>query len=1154
MTIAADSWLPLVVDLVAKASIVWLLASVGSRTLAKLSSSVHHRVWGFASAVVVVLPALAWGVPGWRVPMLAGWAPVASRPATLPDHAEIAPDLIFPPSPLWSDHEPATLAQALPALDPIAPAREARRSLSSGDWLALIWAGGFLVVAVPTLVGLIGNESRRRRSRRVVDPDWLRLLDEVSAQLAIERPVTLIQTDEAVIPLTWGIMRPVILIPSAADAWSESTRRLVLLHELAHVARRDVGWHLLARLAAALYWFHPLAWLALARLRAEAEGAADDLVVAGGVAPSTYAAELLSLARRFRAPRFVLGLEMARTFPLEHRMIALFDDARSHAPLPRTTARALALVALMALTMGLIHPERSTAEPTTPPLPPPAPVVMPLDPPTPQAPAPPAEGRGRIEGRVVRDADGGVVAGATVQMVGPPPPGRTIASYQLFPRSATTDDQGRFAFADLQAGDYQVWSTVDDLTSRARMIGEHVILPPTGEGLKAVELRLKPGASLAADVKDQATGQPIAGATVHFRYGSFGPEFTTGADGRVVARPLTKEVWEIEVWAPNHALLKRQINLESGLPAAEVFLLGPGGAVEGIVRDPSGQPLAGVGLSLALFSDIHQVAYVETDKNGHYRLDHLALNQAFQIRLSKPDYQNATKPVTITAASRTLDIVLEPRPDGGSVAGLILGPDGRPVAGADVSNPGRSSNEVRATKTGPDGRYQLDNLFPPTTTGREIFIRAAGLAPERLEVTPGPRAAPAVVNATLKPGHQLNARAVDEDGQPLAGVTVYLDNRQIRQFSGESRTTKEDGRFTFDSLPTAAVAPTRLRLVEAGFSEIADRVVPLDTPSPTDVVLTVGGVIAGRVVDAITGQPVPRFNVRITFAANRGPNEPQNGLLSSLIDPGQNFDAPEGRFLLKSLVVGMSLRVMIAAPGFETLKVEPVVVSRSTSPAQRDYLLVPIVATNLVTYAGRLRQESGPVPVGTEVRLIARDRRDPADQSPAFGSWSMIRTGQAKDQPGVVRFLATTTDAEGRFRFDPVPRGAEVMLAWWGAGVGPEIRAGLDKLDAPGKAALDLTVDAPAKLVLVVDRAKFPTAERVDLNLQRALLFDSVDRDLPAPRSEVTIDNLAPGDYFLRLTPGFRPDPNQPNGLISPEPLATKRVIVQPGETLRVEF
>ena len=104
--------------------------------------------------------------------------------------------------------------------------------------------------------------------------------------------------------MTFGVLRPTVLLPEEARTWSGERRRVVLLHELAHVLRGDAATHLLARTALALHWWNPLAWTMWREFLKERERATDDLVLGAGTAASDYAGHLLEIARTMQvAPR-----------------------------------------------------------------------------------------------------------------------------------------------------------------------------------------------------------------------------------------------------------------------------------------------------------------------------------------------------------------------------------------------------------------------------------------------------------------------------------------------------------------------------------------------------------------------------------------------------------------------------------------------------------------------------------------------------------------------------------------------------------------------------------------------------------------------------------------------------------------------------------
>jgi beta-lactamase regulating signal transducer with metallopeptidase domain len=203
------------------------------------------------------------------------------------------------------------------------------------------WAAGVVL----TLVVFRSRRSRLQRieraARPVTDPEVLGLRDSVSRELGLRRKVRLLETEQPLMPMTWGCWRPAALLPAEAAKWERERLRLVLRHELAHVRRGDGLTQSLAAVVCALYWFNPLAWLAAARMRVERERACDDLVVAlGRTRPSDYAGHLLDIARQWCAAPSA-ALPVAKQSGLEQRLRALLDGANHHGPLPRRAAAAV---------------------------------------------------------------------------------------------------------------------------------------------------------------------------------------------------------------------------------------------------------------------------------------------------------------------------------------------------------------------------------------------------------------------------------------------------------------------------------------------------------------------------------------------------------------------------------------------------------------------------------------------------------------------------------------------------------------------------------------------------------------------------------------------------------------------------------------------
>ncbi len=198
------------------------------------------------------------------------------------------------------------------------------------SWLMLCWLAGFLLVSVRYAIGMRRVHSVIRRA----EPVDSRLLSEAVLRcrrhLAIRRNVTVRESDEAEFPFSFGWLKPSVILPRAAAGWSKERIETVILHELAHIKRADFLFDWLAIISRTLYWFNPLIWIAVHRLRYERECATDDYVVSAGINTRGYARDLVEIARlsAISSRCIIAELAMAHRFRLTSRIKAILDTSR----------------------------------------------------------------------------------------------------------------------------------------------------------------------------------------------------------------------------------------------------------------------------------------------------------------------------------------------------------------------------------------------------------------------------------------------------------------------------------------------------------------------------------------------------------------------------------------------------------------------------------------------------------------------------------------------------------------------------------------------------------------------------------------------------------------------------------------------------------
>jgi beta-lactamase regulating signal transducer with metallopeptidase domain len=344
------SWIPFLAELALKATVVLALTAAAAVALRRYSAAARHMVWCVGLASVLALPVLSVLVPAWELPVL----PTSSSMAAA-GHASTAPGLVLAVPAVSAEASSVTpSASSLGRAEAFGPGEGASRG---GGWLdraiAAVLIAGMVMGLLWVAAGFWGAARIGRRAEVVRDRHWLDIAQEMSARLGLRRPVLLVRSGGAVMPATWGLFWPSVVLPAAADEWPVERRKAVLAHELAHVKRFDCLTQALAHLTCVLFWWHPAVWYAARRLRVERERACDDLVLLAGTPASDYAMHLLEIARSYRSEWIASPalVSIAKPSQLETRLLSVLDEDRPRGIPSLRTASLSVLVGI-----GLVGP------------------------------------------------------------------------------------------------------------------------------------------------------------------------------------------------------------------------------------------------------------------------------------------------------------------------------------------------------------------------------------------------------------------------------------------------------------------------------------------------------------------------------------------------------------------------------------------------------------------------------------------------------------------------------------------------------------------------------------------------------------------------------------------------------------------------------
>ena len=358
--------LDLISEFFIKSSVILIFTFVLVFLFRKKSASLRHFLLSVSLISLLLFPFLSTLNKGWETGLLPTWHTGEGR-------SQI--------SQRWDQHRQKTIPsssisssladQQLQALKLEKNSRFnfflSKYSTSKGFFgllLVAIWSAGLIVLLFRIFIGLYGAHRLTRQGKEISDSSWRQLLNHFLEAISIKRKISLFSHKNVNIPLTWGVIKPVVILPTESRNWTQDQRSSALFHELSHIKRYDFLVKIFARCSIALYWFNPLSWFAFRMMKKEQEKACDELVLKTGVKPSTYAVNLLSIKKagqfHWNPPTAALGA--VGKSQLNERLVAILKQQLKPKEVNMKTKILLSSLIIMTIAfIGLAHPAQSEA-------------------------------------------------------------------------------------------------------------------------------------------------------------------------------------------------------------------------------------------------------------------------------------------------------------------------------------------------------------------------------------------------------------------------------------------------------------------------------------------------------------------------------------------------------------------------------------------------------------------------------------------------------------------------------------------------------------------------------------------------------------------------------------------------------------------------
>jgi protocatechuate 3,4-dioxygenase beta subunit len=448
---------------------------------------------------------------------------------------------------------------------------------------------------------------------------------------------------------------------------------------------------------------------------------------------------------------------------------------------------------------------------------------------------------------------------------------------------------------------------------------------------------------IAGVVIDKNTGKPIEGAEVGFRSSE---AVITDAEGRfrLVCNETHEEVY-VYVIAPSYAIRRIVVRMEIGNTQNVTIELNQGSKFAGVVMDSNGQAVQGA--EVDIFGLTHPA--LVTDVEGRFEIDGLnPVVHSYSVLVTHPMYPSVSMSFSPAAVGQTRyqEIILK---SGVVVFGQVTDLQGQPVSGVTVGNTrSRAMWNCITTETDEEGMYRLgivdkgDLILWAVHDSYAPYVERSVLAGRQVERR---------IDIQLEDPYVLNGRVVDGDNNSFPEATVVISEYNgVRNLDRNRHLCDPNGRFTIPNAP--AEGELELRVFGEGITG-KDHKVDFDQDECL-IVVRRSGKIYGKVVDAMTGEPVPKFLVKMT-ASRVGIRT--YGYSATWSKEGYTFDSSEGLFDTgrQDLPINGQYQITVSAEGYAPVTVDPVVVQ----PISEDPNLTTFTLQSAIVFAGRVIASDG---------------------------------------------------------------------------------------------------------------------------------------------------------------------------------------------------